>query len=297
MKVLVTGATGFLGYHIVTACLEAGHELLCMKRRTSLSPFPESLSTQLRWFEIGTTQAVDTVQSFQPEVLIHAAWGGVDATGRNDEATQQRNVELTEHVYKLYPYRQMITIGSQDEYGNIHECVREDHPLNPTSQYARAKITCQAMQERYAAAYGAEWQWVRLFGTYGSQQQDCWVIPSVVRQCLEPVPVIETTPGEQRYSFLEGRDFARAIISMIGITGHSGIYNLSSDQPIALIELFELIKEITGSTSVFSRSLPYRENQSMVILGDSRRFIDAFGSFERIRLRDGLQELTSALKL
>lgn len=105
-----------------------------------------------------------------------------------------------------------------------------------------------------------------------------------------------TTPGEQQYSYLYSHDFARAITSMVGRTGECGIFNLSSAHPITLIRLFRLIKELTQSSITFLPTLPYRENQSMVILGNSEKFVNTFGAFERTSLTDGLKRVIRHLQ-
>lgn len=291
MRVLITGATGFLGYHITKACLDAGHDVLCLRRSTSKNPFSPEYADRITWFELDAADATNVVASFAPDALIHAAWEGVDSASRLDELMQQRNIDLSRRLYALYRYPQMITIGSQDEYGHIESIVTEDTPVKPISAYARAKVFCCTLQQQYAVQYAAEWQWIRLFGTYGPLQQDNWVIPSVMRQCIADVPIIETTQGEQQYSFLYAADFGQAIVSILGSRGKSAIYNLASSCAITLSDLFELIQTITGSKSLFSKTLPYRPNQSMKVMGDVARFIASFGPYEKTSLRDGLVAL------
>ncbi len=286
MKVFITGATGFLGFHIARACMANGHDIICLHRPASVNPFSENENRHITW--ITEEEARKRLGSLHPEVLVHAAWGGVSAAGRNDKEIQQANIEMTQRIMELYPYRQIIMLGSQDEYGRIDKKVDERQPVCPLSEYAKAKVACSRMLEAYSAGTKAEWQWIRIFSIYGEHQQSCWLIPSVIDKCLNGESFMDTTPGEQIYSYLYCADFAEAIASCIGQKGKSGIYNLSSSHPIALKDLFSLIKELTGSSIGFRATMPYRENQSMVILGDSDKFAKAFGTFEHTSLETGL---------
>jgi UDP-glucose 4-epimerase len=288
MKIFLTGATGFLGYNIATACAGLGHQLLCLRRRSSVSRFPQSVERRLQWVTEDEAGWLDAIKSFGPELLIHAAWGGVDAAGRNNAEVQQANVKMTQRIMTAVPFKQIVMLGSQDEYGQINAKTDESAPLRPLSEYAKAKIRCCQLLQQHCGDQ-TEWQWIRIFSVYGQQQRPMWLIPSVIGKCLRNEPYMETTRGEQVYSYLYSADFARAIASIAGQRGKSGIYNLSSAKAIRLCDLFDLIKRLTGSSIEFRKTLPYRENQSMVILGDASKFIRAFGPFEQTTLEEGLR--------
>lgn len=284
MNIFITGATGFLGQHIARQCVAEGHHVLCLRRATS----PHTTLNGVTWVTSDSSQWESEVKAFCPDVLIHAAWSGVDAKGRNDGKVQQENVEMTEHLLHMHPYKQVVMLGSQDEYGRIDSEVDENQPLRPLSEYAKAKISCCEHLQAYAGKHGLAWQWLRIFSVYGPGQRPQWLIPSVIGHCLRG-EAMDTTRGEQRYSYLYVADFARAVVSTLGKKGKSGIYNLSSAVPVTLSTLFHTIRQLTASTTEFRPTLPYRENQSMTILGNANKFIHAFGPFERTSLEDGLK--------
>lgn len=295
MKIFLTGATGFLGSHIAEACLAAGHRLLCLRREHSISPLLNRASPDLEWIIEDAEGWQEKVKAFRPDILVHAAWGGVDAKGRNDASVQQENVNMSRRMMTLAPYRQIIMLGSQDEYGKIDALTSESHPLHPLSEYAKAKIRCCELLKQHCRDE-VEWQWIRIFSIYGPRQRKEWLIPSVITKCLTGEKQMETTKGEQQYSYLYSADLGRAIASVIGQKGKSGIYNLSSSKAIRLCDLFDLIKQLTGSEITFRKTLPYRENQSMVILGDASKFIHAFGAFEHTTLEEGLLRTIESIK-
>lgn len=296
MRVFITGATGFLGYHLTRACIAKGCEVVCLRRSSSRSPFDAETEKHVRWITYQDSSWKEELRNAEPDVLLHAAWGGVAAAGRGDAAVQQDNVSLTREILYAYPFRQRVLLGSQDEYGLIGDTVDEHHPLKPLSDYGKAKIECCQLLQDCSCQYDSEWQWIRIFSVYGEGQRDNWLIPSVITRCLSGEKVMETTPGEQVYSYLYAPDFARAVVSVLGQKGKSGIYNLSSGNAIALKDLFLLIKRLTAVDIEFRPSLPYRKNQSMMILGNTRKFIRSFGPFENTPLEAGLRCVIDTMK-
>ncbi len=298
MRIFITGATGFLGYHIALSCISKGYEILCMKRNTSVSLFNHGQENRIIWVDSDTEDWKDTVVRFNPDVLIHCAWGGVSADSRNDSRIQYQNIKFSEDLFNLFPYKQIIVLGSQEEYGRIDSVVDECHSLSPLTEYGKAKIeTCKILQ-KCCVEKKIEWQWIRVFTVYGEKQKETWIIPSMISKCLNPLVLeMETTKGEQSYSYLYSEDFAKAILSMIGIKGKSGIYNLSSSTPTMLKDLFILIKEKTNSNILFNPVLPYREYQSMMIMGDSTKFKTAFGEYESTSLEKGLDNIIQTINV
>ena len=297
MKIFITGATGFLGYHIVCKCVLLGYSCLCLKRSTSTSLFSKEIEDKIEWIDNDNITWIEKIVKFKPDVLVHAAWDGVSSDNRNDRSIQERNIALTDILIKAFNYKKIIILGSQDEYGIINNLVTEDTILNPVTEYAKAKIKCCDHLKKYAEEKKLEWQWIRIFSVYGEYQREKWLIPSIIKKCLSGIDIIETTKGEQVYSYLYASDFADAIVSVIeNERNNSGIYNLSSRNQTSISDLFLLIKELTGSHVEFLQNLPYRTNQSMMIVGDCQKFINIFGEYEKTSLREGIHRMIDFIK-
>lgn len=293
MRVLITGATGFLGYHITKACLDVGHEVLCLRRTTSKNPFAPEYAERIQWFELGEKELV---QDFAPEVLIHAAWVGLNQTERHIWDVQFSNVALQEEILGLYDYKQCIVLSSIEEYGYPGTVMTEELSLKPFSAYGKAKITCFEQFQTHLSNREQEWQWLRVSQVYGERQEASWLIPNLLFRCLRGEPQIETTLGEQRCTFLWGEDFGNAVTSVIGKKGKSGIYNLGSSGVVYLYELFELVADVTSYSGSFTKNLPYRDGTSLEMVASTDKFIREFGAFERISLREGLEILMTTIQ-
>ena len=272
MRVLITGSSGFIGQQILKESLKQGHDVFCLKHEN-------------------INNSNEAIKNFSPEILVHCAWGGVSAADRNNKIIQEENLNFSIKILNLYKFKQIIALGSQDEYGKIDKIVKESHELKPLSEYAIAKSNfCNYLQD-FSIRNKIVWQWIRIFNTYGENQSDNWLIPSIIKKCIGDENVMDTTKGEQQYAYLHVEDLGRAIVKIYG-KDNSGIYNLSSAYPLHLNEIFLKIKKHTESNIKFNfGSIPYRPFQSMMICGDSSKFINTFGEFETISLDEGIQRI------
>lgn len=296
MKIFVTGATGYLGYHFVNVAVSQGHEVLCLRRSTSKSFFEPIIEKKIQWVT-NDVQMNDKVKLFKPDVLFHAAWGGVRGAGRDSVEIQDENLVMSRNLFTLYPYKQIIAIGSQAEYGYYSDIISEEHPLRPTMEYAKAKIQCSEEMKVYCEANHIEWQWVRIFTVFGEKQTG-GLIKITIEKCLNGEQKFQTTKGEQQYSYLYSFDFARAICKMLGVKGKSGIYNLS--QPLGLYrnrEILESVKRLTNANVHFDfGAIPYPEGQVMLMDGRVEKFENAFGKIPYTDFEQALKNTINSFR-
>ena len=278
MKIFVSGATGYLGYHFVKVAINHGHEVLCLRRPTSRSLFESEFENKIKWV-VNDEDLKSKVIVFQPDVLFHAAWGGVRGADRNNIEIQKENLVMSHNLFTLYPYKQIIAIGSQAEYGYYNDIISEDHPVKPTMEYAKTKIQCCKDLQNYCEQNNIEWQWIRIFTVFGEKQTG-GLIKLAIEKCLNGEKSFDTTPGEQKYSYLYAEDFGKAICNMLGSKGKFGIYNLSQPQCLkSNKEILESVKTLTKSDIHLNfGAMPYPEGQVMLMDGSVNKFEKAFGA-------------------
>lgn len=170
MKIFITGATGFLGSHIANAAINEGNKVMCLRRNTSVSLFDAVVEKNIEWLNNEDSDWKQKLAIFAPEVLIHCAWNGVRGTDRNNLKVQLKNVEFSKKLFEAYPYKQIISLGSQAEYGFYDSIVTEDYPLKPVNNYGLAKVHVLDELRTYAEAHNIEWQWIRIFTVFGEKQ-------------------------------------------------------------------------------------------------------------------------------
>lgn len=296
MRIFITGATGYLGYHFAKQALKQGHEILCLRRHSSKSLFDADIENRVLWVT-KDDNLQKKVLSFQPDILFHAAWGGVRGSGRDDKEIQNENVIMSHELFSLYPYKQIIAIGSQAEYGYYSDSISEDHPLNPTMEYAKAKVQCCNNMKAYCEKNNIEWQWIRIFTVFGEKQTG-GLIKLAIEKCLNGEKTFNTTPGEQKYSYLYAEDFGYAICNMLGSEGKSGIYNLS--QPKCIMsnkEILEAVKTLTMSDIHLNfGAIPYPEGQVMLMDGYVDKYEKAFGEVPYTDFEKGLKDTINSFR-
>ena len=297
MNIFITGATGYLGYHIACQCLVEGHQVLCLRRSTSNSLFDEEQAHNIQWVTINEEGWEYIVKTFAPDVLIHAAWGGVRGAGREDADIQKQNIQISNKLFTMYPYQQIIAIGSQAEYGYYEGPVCENHELRPIMKYAQAKCIVQHELQRYCETKGIEWQWIRVFTVFGEKQTG-GLISLAINNCKQGKESFDTTEGEQVYSYLYSKDFAKAICHVIGSKGKSGIYNISQPQEEhSNKDILETIKTMMGSNIQNNYgAIPYAKDQIMLMSGTVDKFEKAFGKIPHTDFKVALQNTIYSFK-
>lgn len=296
MRIFITGATGYLGYHLAVQCINEGHQVLCLKRSTSKSLFSEEQEKQITWVTKDNEGWENQVKTFAPEVLIHAAWGGVRGNGRENFEIQKNNILMSNLLFTLYPYQQIIAIGSQAEYGFYEGPVSEDHELHPTMRYAIAKCEVQYELQKYCVSKGIEWQWIRVFTVFGEKQTG-GLIQLAINNCKNGVKQFDTTEGNQVYSYLYTKDFAKAICQVIGSKGKSGVYNISQpNEELSNRDILETIKQMMDSNIHYNYgAVPYAKDQVMLMTGSVDKFEKAFGPIPCTDFRVALQNTINSL--
>lgn len=294
MKVFLTGASGFLGSHITELLLNSGHDVKALKRRTSeikMLPFYQSIE----WYDI-EDEWIDKIIIFSPEIIIHAAWNGVDAPSRNNWERQLSNISFVYsllEIAKISQTKRFISLGSQAEYGPFSGKIDESCHVNPTDAYGAVKTMTQQLVQSFCEKYHIDWVWLRVFSVFGERESENWLIASTIIELLNKIESLDFTLGEQKYAYLYVGDFAQAVLRVVEAEGQKyGIYNISSNKAIKLKEIILMIKDILSSkTRLNFGAIPYRVNQPMHIEGDINKFFLTFGTIQISDLRHKLEQV------
>lgn len=152
MKILLTGATGFLGSHIAETLSTHGHELLLAKRTKSDLWRCASLENKVKWTNSDSDAFELDVLSFRPNVIINSAWNGVSAGERNSWKHQLDNLCYQQRLLDLakrLEVKVFIGIGSQAEYGTFDGCVDENYIADPNTAYGVVKLAAQQIVKTF----------------------------------------------------------------------------------------------------------------------------------------------------
>ncbi len=244
-RVLVTGALGFVGPHLVRALRDAQHEVWCSDRRGGDSPTHVACDLT----DAGETRAM--VTHTRPQQVVHlAAVSSVARSFSEPQHALQNNLlaacNLFEALRGLDGVR-VLVVGSAEQYGNVPAealPVGEEHPFEPASPYAVSKVAQEYLALQYARAYDMHVVLTRSFNHSGPGQSDDFVLASFARQIAEAEagrrePVLRTGNLDVARDFLDVRDVAAAYVALLARGTSGQAYNVCSGRAHRLRELLD----------------------------------------------------------
>lgn len=297
MKILLTGATGFIGSNIAKELLAYGYDVHATHRTSSSFEKCLQFKDKIKWINTETCDWKEQIKSIKPDQLIHAAWGDIEAENRNNWKIQIRNFWLSKEYFDLAKtcgVKKVIALGSQAEYGTCGLSVNETTVLMPNDAYGATKtLTANYLRNLFENS-ATEWYWIRIFSVFGEGENTRWLIPTVLSKLLKNES-IQLTSCEQQYNYLYIEDFVSQLLSIVICKENkSGIYNLCNSESIALKELLIQIANLIGVSQILLQfgALPLRTGQNMLIAGDNSKFRKCFfvKDHSQIGLTNGLKK-------
>lgn len=243
MRIVITGATGFLGQALCRELTENGHKVTAVIR-----PESEGKSKSLTAAKT-VLLPLEELESLEGgyDVFFHLAWNGSGGDARNDYGTQLKNLLYMEKALKAAAKcgcGRFIGAGSQAEYGVIHKKATESGTVpSPFMMYGAAKLACLHMGKILAEQLGIRFVWPRIYSVYGPRENDPTLLGYVARTLREG-NIPELSPCENMWDFMYITDFTRAMRLLAEHPGAEGIYHVASGEQRKLREFVEEIRDI-----------------------------------------------------
>lgn len=279
-KALVTGASGFIGFHLCKRLLAEGFEVVGIDNLSDYYDV-ELKKARQRILEADPNftilnQSIETPDALKqvfkaeaPQIVIHlAAQAGVRWSIENPRAYLDSNIagtfELLEAA-RAYPPKHMLLASTSSVYGAntvlpYAEAHRADHPM---SFYAATKKAGEAMAHSYAHLYNLPTTMFRFFTVYGPWGRPDMALFLFTRAILEGKPIKVFNHGEMRRDFTYVDDLTQSIRLLIdcppkaGVEGDSispvapwRVVNIGNSEPVQLTDFIAAIEEATGRTAI-----------------------------------------------
>ncbi len=258
MRVLLTGATGFIGSHVARELLGRGHEVHCTLRAASDRRRIRDIESRLRIHE-GAMGLVP----LQADVTVHLAWYAVP--GKYLTAPENRDCLKTSRRLLAAVKGRVVFAGTCFEFDTQVGRLREDSPTKPTTLYAECKDALRRdVEQRPDSA------WIRFFYQYGPWEDERRLVPSVIRSILRGEPA-KVSPGGQRRDFLHVEDVAAAVCA-VAESRLDGCVNIGSGESPTVGEIVTRIGELGGRPDLIRLgAVPYYAGESMWIEADNAK--------------------------
>jgi nucleoside-diphosphate-sugar epimerase len=275
MKILVTGATGFVGYHVLHELMDKNYEVIASSANLDRAKKQD-------WFErvhfvehkIGLNTGENLFEKFQrPDILIHLAWEGLP------------NYKNSFHIEKVFPdqyafleniikngLKNLAVTGTCFEYGMKSGRLSENMIPEPANPYALAKDELRKSLENLQRSESFSLKWIRLFYMYGKGQNTASLMAQLDTAIAKGDKIFNMSGGQQVRDYLPVEKVAENIVA-VGLQDKvTGIINCCSNKPVTVEQLVR--SHVAAKNSQIQLNLgyyPYPDYEPMEFWGDDSK--------------------------
>lgn len=303
-KVLVTGATGFIGSELVGKLGALGHKVEILERYvTGRYGLGKNTPGVVHYASLTDYPAIKKIiRESQPDYVVHlAAISAVSFSYDHFIEVNQTNylgtINLAEACYhEVNHFKQFLFAGTSEEYGvtltSSSGTLNENSQLSPNSPYAVSKVASDLYLRYMYMAYKFPYTVLRSFNTYGRKNNTHFFIESVISQMLKQDKVYLGDPSAHR-DWLYVDDHVDAYIKALGNPKAIGEeIQFCTGKSYTTKETADMIAELTGfKGEVMWNATPKRPLDAYVLVGDNSKARNLLGWEPKTTLREGLSKL------
>ncbi len=276
MHILVTGASGFVGQHVVRALLARGHRITASATEpASLYRFDWANQVTVVPYVLPMAGDLQNLYTYfgQPDALIHLAWQGLP--------NYKSSFHIDQNLFPQYLFLKNLIVnglpevtvaGTCFEYGMQSGCLSEDATTYPANPYALAKDSLRRFLQTLQTEHPFMLKWVRLFYMYGPGQSPNSILPLLERAVAAGEPVFNMSGGEQLRDYLPVETVATYLCRIAEQQQITGIVNCCSGQPISVRRLVEeQLQRLNARIALNLGHYPYPDYEPMAFWGDTQK--------------------------
>lgn len=267
-RVLVTGANGYIGRHVVQALLELGHEVLAadfafdgIDERAERMETPIFSGDENIYEQLG-----------KPDVCIHMAWRNGFVHNADTHITDLPNhfTFIKNMIAGGLP--QLAVMGTMHEVGYWEGAIKEDTPTNPTSLYGISKNALRQMTYLLASGTNTKVDWLRAYYILGDDKKSNSLFAKIVRWEEEGKETFPFNSGKNKYDFISVDELSKQIATAATQDEIHGVINCCTGNPVSLADkVDEFIKEHGFKIRPEYGAFPDRPYDSPGVWGDAEK--------------------------
>lgn len=264
MKILVTGANGYLGKGVVKALINDGQEVVA----TDMNDKYIDRRAKLRKADLFSLENPYTYFG-KPDILLHMAWrDGFVHSSMNHINDLPKHVEFINMMISG-GVKQVAVMGSMHEVGFYEGSINENTPCNPQSQYGISKNALRRIVELECKNKNIKFQWLRGFYIVGNTEDGSSIFSKIVQAARKGQKEFPFTMGLNQFDFLDYDIFCQEVADAVEQSEVDGIINICCGRPEKLADRVErFIKENDFDIALNYGAFPDRPYDSKAIWGD-----------------------------
>lgn len=267
MKILVTGANGYLGSGVVKTLLNLGQQVIAVDFKM------DNVDNRAEKFECNLFEVDKPFEFFgKPDVLLHLAW--------RDGFMHYSNAhidDLPKHFNFINQFvesgcKQVAVMGTMHEIGFYEGSINENTPCHPTTPYGIGKNALRDLTEMTCKKNNAVFQWLRGYYIVGNSKFGSSIFSKITSAVEEGKKEFPFTLGQNQYDFIDYSDFCKQVAAIVCQKDKTGIFNICSGRPEKLADRVErFIKENNYDIQLVYGAFPDRPYDSKAIWGDNSK--------------------------
>ena len=241
MKVLVTGAAGFVGRYVVAELVSNGYEVIATSRRKEKAKNYEWFSS-VEYIEHDFANTQENYYDFfcRPDLLIHLCWEGLSNYSDHTHVDRYlpRHCNFLRNII-CGGLKNVVVTGTCQEYGLQSGELSEALPTNPTTPYGIAKDALYRYCVALCNSDPFRFVWLRLFYNFGEGQSPNSLFGQLDSAIRAKSEVFNMSGGEQLRDFLPIEEVAKRVVHVATLIQVEGVFNVCSGKPISVRRMVE----------------------------------------------------------
>ncbi|KGP80869.1 MULTISPECIES: NAD-dependent epimerase/dehydratase family protein [unclassified Paenibacillus] len=291
-KIIVTGANGFIGSHVVDELALAGEDVYAISSKVE----HKINTSNVTWLkaDLLDDNQIENIFSIvgSPTHLLHLAWD----TTPNQYWNSSSNFKWVSASLSLFDRfrvaggKRIVGVGSCAEYDLSQGlCKESETPLSYNTVYGSSKNSLHHMLMTYSQHYEISSAWARLFYLYGPREHQLRLVPSVILSLLNDKKA-KCSHGQQIRDYMYVKDAAQALVKLLS-SESNGPVNIGSGKSISLSEIIYKIADILQHRELIQLgAIPTSVEEPKIVLADITKLIENTGWTPSTKMEDGLYE-------